>query len=103
MWGGLVAARAETKLAELEAVEGVRFTGADEEAVLASKNQFKEMLMRKMLDGQLQAPWTPEDEREFRALFTRALGGESVRSEEALSRRGKESSLLGRLGAYRAH
>ena len=39
--------------------------------------------MRKMLDGELQTPWTPEDEREFRALFTRGLGGHAVRSEEA--------------------
>ena len=72
--------------------------GADEATVGEYKNRFKDLLMRKTLDGQLDTPWSADDEREFRTKFTEGLGGVVRKSEAAAGLRAKESSLVARLG-----
>jgi hypothetical protein len=93
--------RAKSFLERLER-EGIVFTaeGEDEAAQGKYKNRFKDLLMRKILDGKLSTPWTMEDEREFRQKFTEGLGGSVRKSELAASLRAKENSLIARLGGY---
>ncbi len=93
--------RAKSFLERLER-EGIVFTaeGEDEAAQGKYKNRFKDLLMRKILDGKLSTPWTIEDEREFRQKFTEGLGGSVRKSELAAGLRAKESSLIARLGGY---
>ena len=93
--------RAKAFLERLER-EGIVFTaeGDDEAAQGKYKNRFKDLLMRKILDGQLSTPWTIDDEREFRQKFTEGLGGSVRKSELAAGLRKKESSLVARLGGY---
>lgn len=74
--------------------------GEDEATVGEYKNRFKDLLMRKTLDGQLDTPWSADDEREFRTKFTEGLGGVVRKSEAAAGLRAKESSLVARLGGY---
>lgn len=98
---GAAQLKAEQKLLQLESEDGIVFggAGASEQEQADAKNVFKALLMRKLLDGSLETPWTPEDERQFRALFTKGLGGER-KSEAAAEMREKQDSLLGRLGGF---
>lgn len=93
--------RAKAFLGRLES-DGIVFTaeGDDEATKGAYMNRFKDLLMRKILDGQLSTPWTMDDEREFRQKFTEGLGGTVRKSEVSAALRAKEQSLIARLGGY---
>ena len=75
-----VQAQAGEKVAELLASG---FVYADD----AFENRFKELLMLKMLDGELgtAALFTNEQEREFRSMFTEGLGGDTTARKVGLS------------------
>ena len=96
-----LADRACAPLQERLEGEGIVFAAGEDEATVGEyKNRFKDLLMRKTLDGQLDTPWSADDEREFRTKFTEGLGGMVRKSEAAADLRAKESSLVARLGGY---